>query len=269
MVRTYTTVNDEFLDRAPNLRVVGRAGVGLDNIDVGACRARGVEVVHTPDANGQAVTELVFAFLLDAHRPRLFLESPIGKQRWIDLRKELRAPHQLSDLTLGVIGVGRVGTRVVRIARAFGMRVVAHDLLEIPDDRLLGATSAPLDDLLGACDVVTVHVDGRPENRGFIGSRELELLQPDATLINTSRGFVVDPSALASWLRLHPAGRAILDVHDPEPIEAGSPLIGLENAHLAPHIGAATETAQRHMSWVVRDVWAVLEGRTPESPAPA
>ncbi|GAB4515273.1 MAG: D-2-hydroxyacid dehydrogenase [Phycisphaerales bacterium] len=269
VVRTYTTVDADMLARAPRLRVVGRAGVGLDNIDVESCRARGVEVVHTPDANGQAVTELVFAFLLDALRPRVFLDHALEKRAWVELRTELRAEHQLADLTLGVVGVGRVGQRICRIAGAFGMRVICHDLLEIPGERLSGATPVPMDDLLGAADVVTLHVDGRAENRGLISARELALMQPDATLINTSRGFVVDPDALASWLAAHPGARAVLDVHEPEPIAGDSPLLGLPNAHLAPHIGAATRTAQRNMSWVVRDVQAVLEGRTPENPAPA
>ncbi|MEM1423812.1 MAG: NAD(P)-dependent oxidoreductase [Planctomycetota bacterium] len=269
VVRTYTRVDEGLLERAPRLRVVGRAGVGLDNIDVRACRSRGVEVVHTPDANGQAVTELVFAFLLDSHRPRIFLDKALERRAWSDLRTELRAQHQLADLTLGVVGVGRVGQRVCRIAGAFGMSVVCHDLLEVPDDRLSGATPVPLDDLLGGSDIVSVHVDGRPENRGLIGVRELALMQDDATLVNTSRGFVVDTDALASWLSVRPGARAMLDVHEPEPIAPGSPLLGLPNAHLSPHIGAATRAAQRNMSWVVRDVWAVLEGRPPTHPAPS
>lgn len=269
VVRTYTTVDAALLDRAPRLRVVGRAGVGLDNIDVGACRARAVEVVHTPDANGQAVTELVFAFLLDAYRPRVFLDGALRREEWVGLRQELRAQHQLSDLTLGVVGVGRVGMRVCRIARAFGVRAVCHDLREIPDEHLHGATPVPLDDLLGGSDVVTLHVDGRASNRNLIGARELALLQHDAALINTSRGFVVDPDALAAWLQDHPGARAMLDVHEPEPVTPDSPLLALPNAHLSPHIGAATSTAQRNMSWVVRDVWAVLEGRAPANPAPA
>lgn len=268
VVRTYTNVDEALLARAPHLKVVGRAGVGLDNIDVEACRSRAVEVVHTPDANGQAVTELVFAFLLDATRPRVFLDEALPRERWIELRQELRARDQLADLTLGVVGVGKVGTRICRIASAFGMRVLANDLLEIPDDSLHGATPAPLDDLLGASDVVTLHVDGRASNRNLIGERELGLMQGDATLINTCRGMVVETTALASWLRAHAEGRAILDVHEPEPIADDNPLLGLPNAHLAPHIGAATARAQRNMSWVVRDVWAVLQGRTPEHPAP-
>ncbi len=269
VVRTYTDVDQRMLARAPKLRVVGRAGVGLDNIDVNACRARNVEVVHTPDANGQAVTELVFAFLLDAYRPRVFLDEAIAKPDWVSLRTELRAEHQLADLTLGVVGVGRVGQRVCRIAGALGMRVMCHDLQEIPSEKRSGATLAPIEDLLGACDVVTIHVDGRTSNRHFIDAEKIARLRPDATLINTSRGFVVDPGALASWLGVHPGARAMLDVHEPEPIAPDSPLLALSNAHLTPHIGAATRAAQRNMSWVVRDVWGVLEGQPPLNPAPA
>ena len=268
VVRTYTTVDDALLDGAPNLKVVGRAGVGLDNIDVGACRRRNVEVVHTPDANSQAVCELVVAFCLDAHRPRVFIEKSIGVDHWKRLREELRAERQLSEMTMGVVGMGRVGSRVARAASGLGMSVICNDLLELPPERLHGATPVPLDDLLGAADVVTLHVDDRPQNRSLIGPRELALLQPDATLINTSRGFVVDRRALAEWLRKHHGARALLDVHEPEPIERADPLLGVPNAHLTPHIGAATRAAHRAMSWVVRDVWAVLEGLAPEWPAP-
>ncbi len=268
VVRTYTTVDQPLLERAPQLRVVARAGVGLDNIDIPACRLRGVEVVYTPAANSQAVTELVLAFMLDAYRPRVFLDRALDAATWKQTRVELRAEHQLADLTLGVIGLGRVGTRVARAAMGLGMRVVATDLKPVPEAEELGVTVVPLADLLSACDIITVHIDGRAENHRFVDAQFLSQLQDDATLINTSRGFVVDPLALAAWLRDRPAARAMLDVHDPEPIEEHEPLLALPNAHLSPHIGAATATAQRNMSWVVRDVWRVLNNEAPEWPAP-
>lgn len=268
LVRTYTQVNASLLERAPKLRCVGRAGVAVENIDIGACRARGVEVVHTPGANTQSVVELMLAFMLDAFRPRVFLEEPLASERWRSLRKELIAPRQLRDLTLGIVGFGRVGSRVAELARVLGMQVVFTELREIPAHERFGAEPVDLDALLAGCDVVSVHVDDRPSNRRMFSGSQFARMQDDALLINTSRGFVIDPLALAAWLRDHPAAQAILDVHEPEPIEAGDPLLALPNARLSPHIGAATATAHRNMSWVVRDLWGVLCGEPAVHPAP-
>lgn len=267
VVRTYTRVDESLLTRAPALKVVGRAGVGLDSIDVPACQARGVQVVYTPEANSQAVAEYVFAMLFDVLRPRLFLERALGLPEWNTLRRELIAPRQLGDLTLGVLGLGRIGTRVARIGASFGMRVLYHEVREIaPGDRA-GAEPVTMDTLASRCDILSIHIDNRPENRHIIGDNAFAQLKPDSVLINTSRGFVVDSGALASFLRTHPSAHAVLDVHDPEPFREDSPLLGIANAHLSPHIAAATAAAHGAMSWVVRDVCRVLEGLEPQFPA--
>lgn len=268
VVRTYTTVDAGLLDRAPRLRVVGRAGVGLDRIDVPECRRRGVEVVHTPDANSDAVAEFVFALLLDALRPRAVTPVAMPADRWCDLRTRLIAPVQLRELTLGVLGLGRVGSRVARIGAGFGMPVLYHDLAEIPPASRHGARPVDLPDLLARSDVLTIHVDNRAGNRGLMSETLLARLKPGAVLVNTSRGLVMDTPALARWLRANPAARALIDVHDPEPFGPDYPLLGLPNATLTPHLAAATATAHRAMSWVVRDVWRVLCGERPEHPAP-
>ncbi|QOI99711.1 MAG: 3-phosphoglycerate dehydrogenase [Phycisphaeraceae bacterium] len=268
VVRTYTRVDPALLAGAPNLRVVGRAGVGLDNIDVAACRGRGVEVVYTPDANGSAVTELVLAVILDAYRPRLFLDHAPTPARWSQIRKDLTAPRQLEGSTLGVLGLGKVGSRVARAGRALGMNVIYHDVREIPGPGHGVATPVSHDRLLAESDVLTVHVDGRSSNHGLIGAGELARLKHGVVLVNTSRGFVIDTPALARFLRDHPSASAVLDVHDPEPFDASYPLLGIPNAHLMPHIGAATARSHENMSWVVRDVWRVLSGLAPEFPAP-
>lgn len=269
VVRTYTRVDAALLARAPRLRVVGRAGVGLDNIDVVACRGRGVEVVHTPDANTRAVVELVTAFMLDALRPRAFVERAMEISEWKRVRRELMAPRQLADLTLGIIGLGRVGSAMARVGAAMNMRVLFNDLLPIAPDQRFGAQPMALESLADASDIVTVHVDDRAGNRDLINEAVFGLMRPDAVFINASRGFVVDAPALAAYLKANPAAQAILDVHEPEPFGADYPLLGLPNAHLTPHIGAATATANRNMSWVVRDVWRVLNDEKPEFPAPA
>ncbi len=267
VIRTYTKVNQALLDRAPALKVVGRAGVGLDNIDIPACRARGVEVVHTPDANTRAVVELVTAFMLDALRPRLFLDGPLERREWKSTRDELIAPRQLSDLTLGVYGMGRIGRSVARVGAALDMRVLYHDLLEIPPARRAGADPVSRDALLRESDVLTVHVDERASNRNLLSAEAFALCKPEVVFINAARGFIVDAGALAGFLRATPTAQALLDVHEPEPFGADYPLLSLDNAWLSPHIAAATATAHRNMSWVVRDVWRVLSGEKPEFPA--
>ncbi|MEM9082510.1 MAG: NAD(P)-dependent oxidoreductase [Planctomycetota bacterium] len=268
VVRTYTMVNEELLDKAPNLKVVGRAGVALENIDIPLCRSRGVEVVHTPGANTQAVVELVWAFMLDAKRPRAFIDRSYSLNEWGAARKELIGSRELADCAIGIIGFGRIGSRIAQVSRAMGVEAKFCDVREISAEAHNGATQASLDEILSTCDIITVHVDDRPSNSRFLNASKLSLMKSDALFINTSRGFVIDSSALASFLRENPAAQAILDVHDPEPVPEGDALLEAANCWQSPHIGAATATAHRNMSWVVRDVWRVLNGEKPESPAP-
>lgn len=269
VVRTYTRVNQDLLDKAQNLRVVGRAGVALENIDIPACRARGIEVVHTPAANTQAVVEFVLCLLLDALRPRVFLDGPLEGQAWHDARNELQGHCHLSDLEIGILGFGRIGSRVGKVLTALGCTVRFHDIKPVPQDRRHGCESVSLEELQKTSQVLSIHVDWNAGNHHLVNAGFLGTLRDDCIIVNTSRGLAIDPRALAEWLQAKPNARALLDVHDPyEPLDAGYPLLGLANAHLAPHIAAATAPARLNMSWVVRDVVAVLEGRTPEHPAP-
>lgn len=268
VVRTYARVDERMLAGAPRLRVVGRAGVGLDNIDVPACRRRGIEVVFTPDANTQAVVEYVAALLGSVARVLVPVERAVDAERWAELRRQGSRP-QLSELTLGILGLGRIGRRVARLGRAIGFaRVLYNDLLEIPSRRRHGARPVPVEDLFSRSDILSLHIDARPANRHFVGQALIGRLGPAAVLINTSRGSVVDGRALAAFLRSRPDALALLDVHDPEPFGADYPLLGLSNARLFPHAAASTRLADANMSWVVRDVAAVLAGRRPRFPAP-
>lgn len=268
VVRTYTRVDEPLLDRLPRLRVVGRAGVGLDTIDLEACRRRGIAVVHTPEANTQAVVEYVTALLCDALRPRLVLPGPVSDDRWHELRREVVAERQMDTLSLGILGFGRIGRRVAEVAAAIGFRVRFNDLRPIADDDRRGAEPVEPEALFAESDVISLHIDGRPSNRRFVDRHLVSLLKPDATLLNTCRGMVLDSEALADHLRRHPGSQALLDVHEPEPPLANNPLWGLPNAHLLPHLASRTRQATENMSWVVRDVVAVLEGRVPRWPAP-
>jgi phosphoglycerate dehydrogenase-like enzyme len=269
VVRTYTVVDEALLDKAPGLRVVGRAGVGVDNIDVAACRARDVEVVYTPDANTQAVVEYVFCLLGSILRRPVNLAEPVDAQQWRQMRADLSSPRQLSEMTLGVLGLGRIGSRMAEVARAFGLeRVLYNDLLDLPPARRHGAASVPVESLFGEADIVSLHIDGRPSNREFVGRHLIGCMKPGVILVNTSRGFVVENRALAAFLRDNPQALALLDVHDPEPFDGTYPLLGFANARLYPHLAAGTRRADIDMSWVVRDVAAVLEGHCPRHPAP-
>ena len=264
VVRTYTHVDAALIACAGRLRVVGRAGAGLDNIDLEACRARNVEVVYTPDANTQAVVEYLFGLLAHVVRPRVRVSEVLELPAWRLVRSATVAQRQMSELTLGILGLGRVGKRVAQVAAALGFAdVLYHDIVGIsPGDRA-GATPVAVADLFTSSDVVTVHVDGRPSNRGAVSSERIGTMKPEVVFVNTSRGFVVDNVALAAFLRSHPKATALVDVHEPEPFGADYPLLGLPNARLYPHLGASTRRADENMSWVVKDIMAVLEGRPP------
>lgn len=269
IVRTYTQVNAALLDRAAKLKVVGRAGVGLDNIDLEACRARNVRVVYTPDANTQAVVEYVVGLMLDAFRPRPVLDKPVSAEVFHQIRAE-QVGRQLEQLTLGILGFGRIGKRLGEVAHAIGMNVNVNDLL--PEVELRKAVDYPfqymsMEELLRKSNVVSIHVDGRPENRHLIDAAALSLLRRDVLLINTSRGMVIDNAALAKWALDTPTARAILDVHDPEPPPADYPFWGIDNVLLMPHLASRTDRAMQNMSWVCRDVVTVLEGGEPQYPA--
>lgn len=263
VIRTRSGVDTALIDIAPRLRVIARAGVGLDHVDLEACRARGVRVVHTPEANSDAVCEYVWAMVFDAVRPRLFLDRAVDGARWESLRAELVAPRELHGLTLGVYGFGRIGSRVARVGRALGMRVLTHDLRELAAGELDGAEQVGREQLLAESDVLSVHVDGRAANRGLLDADAFGRMRGEVVFVNTSRGAVVDHAACARFMTDHPGACALLDVHEPEPFTDDHPLLGVPNAHLSPHIASATEAAKDRMGWVVRDLWAVLDGREP------
>jgi len=269
VLRTYTRVNDVMLSKAPNLKVVGRGGVGIENIDVPACRARGVEVVYTPDANTLAVGDFVFGYMLQLLRPWCFFKDRAYEPKEFKKIRDSVRGVQLNELTLGVLGMGRVGRRVSTIATGgFGMKVIYNDLLDVQSQLTFNATPVDKTTLLQQCDVLTIHVDMKPGNHHLIGAAQLALMKPTAIVINTSRGEVLDAHALAGAIRAGRVAGAALDVFAPEPPPADFPLLGLDNVLLTPHLAARTGTALASMSWVAKDVMAVLRGGKPSWPAP-
>jgi phosphoglycerate dehydrogenase-like enzyme len=269
LVRTYTKVNAALLDQAPLLKVVGRGGVGIENIDAVECRRRGIEVVYTPDANTLAVGDFVFGYLLQLLRPwKFFRDSVYEPKEFKRIRDTVRG-RQLNEMTIGILGMGRVGRRVGHIAaNGFGMRVIYNDMLDVASLLDFPATSVDKPTLLREADILTIHVDMHPGNENMISTEQLAMMKHDAVLINTSRGEVLDAAALAATIRSGKLSGAALDVYWPEPPKADFPLLGLSNVLLTPHLAARTTTAMENMSWVVRDVIEVLNGRPPKYPAP-
>jgi len=269
IVRTYTIVDIALLDAAPNLRVVARAGVGLDNIDLDACRARDITIVHTPSANTGAVVEYVTSMILKALRPIAPLEDCPSPDRWHSLREHAITPRSCVDARLGIVGLGKIGTKLAHVAGALSMDTVYTDLCTI-DNPPPNARAVSLSELAVTSDIVSIHVDGRTSNRRLINADFFNMLKPDAIFINTSRGFVVDPHAAADFATANPDATLSLDVHDPEPIAPDSLLFDLPNVILTPHIAAATASAKEAMSWVVRDLLAALDaGPNPSSLVPS
>jgi phosphoglycerate dehydrogenase-like enzyme len=269
LVRTYTKVNAALLAGAPKLKVVGRGGVGLENIDVPACRSRGVEVVYTPDANTLAVGDFVFGYLLQILRPWEFFREKVYEPKEFKRIRDTVRGRQLNEMTIGILGMGRVGRRVGHIAaNGFGMRVIYTDLLDVAARLDFPATAVDHQTLYRQADILTIHVDMRPGNEHLVGRDQLALLKPASVVINTSRGEVLDAAALAEAVREKRVFGVAMDVFDPEPPKSDFPLLGLDRVLLTPHLAARTTTAMENMSWVVRDVMEVLEGRKPKFPAP-
>jgi (S)-sulfolactate dehydrogenase len=263
IVRNRTQVNRALLSGAPKLRVVGRLGVGLDNIDVVACAERGVEVIPAAGANAQAVAEYVVATALVLLRGAYASTADVAAGRWP--RAALSNGREIAGKTLGVVGFGSIGRLTARLARGIGMSVVAYDPELAPGAPVWaeeGATPASLDALLAAADVVTLHVPLSAATRNLIDAARLASMKPDAILINTARGGVVDESALATALRDGRLGGAALDVFQREPLPAGSPLAGCPNLLLTPHVAGLTrESNARVSSLVAGRVAAALAAR--------
>ena len=245
--RSATKVTAELLRRAIRLRVVGRAGVGVDNVDLDVATELGVAVINAPAGNTVAVAELVFGTLIGLLRqvPR----ATTGMHGGLWERSKLLG-HELKGCTLGVVGVGRIGGEVARRAHAFDMKVIGYDPY-VADDRFHGlkvARMATLDELLDAADIVTVHTPLTDETTGMIGRRELARLSSRSIVANLARGGIVDEAALIAALRDGKLAGAVLDAYTHEPLTGEHEFRGVPNLLLTPHIGANTHEAQRNVA---------------------
>jgi D-3-phosphoglycerate dehydrogenase len=243
IVRSQTKVTEEVLDRAEWLKVIGRAGIGLDNVDVEAATRRGVLVVNAPQSNIVSAAEHTIALMLAQARNIPQANSALKSGRW---ERERFQGVELHGKTLGVVGLGRVGTMVGQRALAFGMRVVAYDPYVSKDRaKQLGVELMPnLEALLVQSDIITIHLPRAPETEGLIGEREIALMRDGARIVNTSRGGIVDERALVNAIRDGKLGGAALDVFSEEPVPKAHPLLVLDQVVATPHLGAATQEAQ-------------------------
>jgi (S)-sulfolactate dehydrogenase len=262
IVRNRTQVNDEFLAAAPRLKVIGRLGVGLDNIDRPGCKARGIEVIPATGANAQAVAEYVIGTAMLLLRGIYFSSSAVAAGAWP--RGALSDGREIAGRTLGVIGFGDIGRRVGQLARSLDMRVLGYDAQIAADAPLwpaVGATPLALDELLRIADVVTLHVPLTATTHGLLDQAKLALMKPDAILINTSRGGVVDQAALANALKARRLGGAALDVFEREPLPAGSLLEDCPNLILTPHVAGVTREANVRVATLIADKVAAALAR--------
>ncbi|KYK28988.1 MAG: 3-phosphoglycerate dehydrogenase [Theionarchaea archaeon DG-70-1] len=241
IVRSKPAITQKIIDAGVNLRVIGRAGVGLDNVDVKYAESKGITVVNTPGASTESVAEHVFALLLSKARDIPRADRAMREGRWI--KKELMGT-ELKGKTFGIIGFGRIGSRLGEIAAAFGMKVLAYDVIDISERaREVGAEVCTMDSVLNQSDFITLHVPLLPSTRNLISEKEIEKMKPEAVIINTARGGVVDEKALHKALSENRI-QAALDVFEEEP-PTGSPLLTMDNIVFTPHVAGSTEEAQR------------------------
>jgi D-3-phosphoglycerate dehydrogenase / 2-oxoglutarate reductase len=245
VVRSATRVTDDLLSHAPRVRVVGRAGVGVDNVDLDAATHRGVVVMNTPGGNATSVAEHALALMLSLARSIPQLNSAMHAGRW---EKSGAAGAELRGKTLGLVGLGRVGAEVARRARGFEMRVLAHDPYMSPERAAEWEVElVPLKDLLEKSDFVSLHTGLSEATRGMINAETLAQMKRGARLVNTARGELVNEAALAEALRSGHLAGAGLDVFETEPPPKDSPLMAMANVIATPHVAGSTTEAQEEV----------------------
>jgi D-3-phosphoglycerate dehydrogenase len=243
VVRGRTKVTARIIERGvPALKIVGRAGVGLDNVDLEAAAKHGVKVLNTPEAPTNSVAELVIGLMIAVARKITWSDRVMRMGRW---PKHEAMGVELHGKTLGVVGYGRIGRRVAEIAYAIGMRILAYDIIPIPHEVLARTETklTTLEEVLESSDIITLHIPLTPETRHFIDREKLAMMKKTAILVNASRGEVVDEEALYEVLAEGRLAGAGLDVFQREP-PTGSRLLSLDNVVVTPHIGAQTMEAQ-------------------------
>jgi glyoxylate reductase len=262
------TVDAAFLARAPRVRIVANVAVGVDNVDLAACRARGVVVTNTPGVLTEATADLAFGLVLAASRRIAEGERMLRRGAFQGWTPSFLLGGRVHGATLGIVGLGRIGQAMARRARGFGMHVLyaSPARLGVELERALGATFTTVDDLFERADIVTLHCPLTPATRHLVSAARLSRMKPGSVLVNTARGACVDEAALADALESGPLAAAGLDVFEGEP-SVHHRLLARENVVLTPHIGSADRPAREGMARIAADnVIAVLGGRSPHTP---
>ncbi|HEY3227363.1 MAG TPA: phosphoglycerate dehydrogenase [Planctomycetota bacterium] len=246
VVRSAVRVTRDIIEAGTRLKLIGRAGIGVDNIDVEAASRRGVIVMNAPLGNVTSAAEHAFALLLANARHVARGDASMRAGKW---ERSANVGVELEGKTIGIVGLGKVGSQVARYARAFGMRVVAYDPLLVRERaEVLGVELLEFDRLLGEADFITLHLPLTEKTRGLFGAAEFRKMKKSARLVNSSRGGVVDEKALAEALKHREIAGAALDVFETEPPAKDHPLLALDAVTLTPHLGASTEEAQLKVS---------------------
>jgi D-3-phosphoglycerate dehydrogenase / 2-oxoglutarate reductase len=242
IIRSATKVDKAMLEAAPKLQLVGRAGVGVDNVDLDAATDRGVIVMNAPDGNTIATAELAFGLMMSLARQIPAAQASMLAGQWD--RKSFMGT-ELYGKTLGIIGFGRVGRAIAKRAKAFDMEVVTYDPYVSPEAPMaMGVTPVSLDDLYARSDFITLHALVNDENRYMINAESIAKMKTGVRIINAARGALIDAAALAEGIKAGKVGGAGIDVYDEEPPEKDHPLVGLPGVIHTPHLGASTLEAQ-------------------------
>lgn len=263
IVRNRTKVTAELLDAAPNVKVIGRLGVGLDNIDLGACASRGITVCPALGTNHVSVAEYVIATMLMLRRGSYQSNDRILSGEW---PRQDMIGLEVAGRTIGLIGFGAIGQAVAERARALDMAVLAHDPFLLADDEAWSlATSVEIDELIRRSEIVSIHVPLTPDTKNLIDDKAIATMKSDAIVINTARGGIVDEAAVAAALRDGRLGGAALDVYETEPVTAdwAARFADTPNLVLTPHIAGVTVESSRRISFAtIENVKRVLEGNS-------
>jgi len=252
IVRNRTQVRGELLAALAQCKVIGRLGVGLDNIDVAACESRGMQVIPATGANALSVAEYVVATAMLLLRGAYQSTADVAAGKWP--RNALSNGREVGGKTLGLVGFGSIGQLTAKLARGVGMSVVAFDPMmsaEHPVFAQTGVRCVSLDALTASADVISLHVPLLPSTRDLFNAARMAAMKPGAMLINTARGGVVDEAALAAALKAGHLGGAALDVFETEPVPASNPFEGCPNLLLTPHIAGVTAEANERVSFMI------------------